>query len=328
LAQGIYSSTASVHLEAGRPYSIRVEYDKTEGDGLCRLEWAFPENPDQQQEVLERLRASAAAADAVLIFAGLDHGTETEARDRADMKLPPAQEVLLKALAGVNPRTAVVLINGSPVEVGAWIDQAPAVLEAWYPGMEGGSAIADVVFGKVNPSGKLPFTWPKTLADSPSEKLGREDADSVHYDEGVLVGYRYFDTKDVEPQFPFGFGLSYTDFEYGDLQVAPDGDKVKVSFTVTNRGKVPGAEVAQLYVGPPEDAPERPAQELKGFRKVLLQPGESSTVEMELDADAFAAFDPKREEWVVPPGDYTIKAGGSSRSLPLQEKVARPAATL
>jgi beta-glucosidase len=244
------------------------------------------------------------------------------------MKLPPAQEVLLQALVGVNPRTAVVLINGSPVEVGAWIDQAPAVLEAWYPGMEGGSAIADVVFGKVNPSGKLPFSWPKSLADSPSEKLGREDADFVHYNEGVLVGYRYFDTKEVEPQFPFGFGLSYTDFEYGDLQVAPDGDKVKVSFKVTNRGKVPGAEVAQLYVGPPEGTPDRPAQELRGFRKVLLQPGETSTVEMELGPDAFATFDPKREKWVVPPGDYTIKAGGSSRSLPLQEKVARPAATL
>jgi beta-glucosidase len=327
-AQGIYSSTGSVHLEAGRPYSIRVEYDKTEGDGLCRLEWALPENPDQQQEVLDRLRASAAAADAVLIFAGLDHGTETEARDRVDMKLPPAQEVLLKALAGVNPRTAVVLINGSPVEVGAWIDQAPALLEAWYPGMEGGSAIADVVFGKVNPSGKLPFSWPKTLADSPSHKLGREDAGSVHYDEGVLVGYRYFDTKAVEPQFPFGFGLSYTDFEYGDLQVTPEKGKVKVSFKVTNRGKLAGAEVAQVYVGPPEGAAERPAQELKGFRKVLLSPGETGTVEIELGPDAFATFDAKQKKWVVPAGGYTIKAGGSSRSLPLQEKVARPAATL
>jgi beta-glucosidase len=327
-AQGIYSSTASVHLEADRPYSIRVEYDKTEGDGLCRLEWALPENPDQQQEVLERLRASAAAADAVLIFAGLDHGTETEARDRVDMKLPPAQEVLLQALAGVNPRTAVILINGSPVEVGAWINEVPAVLEAWYPGMEGGSAIADVVFGKVNPSGKLPFSWPKTLTDSPSHKLGREDADFVHYDEGVLLGYRYFDTKGVEPQFPFGHGLSYADFEYGDLQVAPDGDKVNVSFKVTNRGKVPGAEVAQLYVGPPEDAADRPAQELKGFRKVLLQPGETATVEMELGADAFATFDAKQEKWVVPAGDYTIKAGGSSRFLPLRQNVARPAATL
>jgi beta-glucosidase len=138
-----------------------------------------------------------------------------------------------------------------------------------------------------------------------------------------LVGYRYFDTKDVEPQFPFGFGLSYTDFEYGDLQVAPDGDKVKVSFTVTNRGKVPGAEVAQLYVGAPEGAADRPVRELKGFRKVLLQPGETATVEIELGPDAFATFYAKQEKWVVPAGDYTIKAGGSSRSLPLEKKGAR-----
>jgi len=145
----------------------------------------------------------------------------------------------------------------------------------------------------------------------------------VHYDEGVFIGYRYFDTKGVEPQFPFGFGLSYTDFEYGGLQVVPDGDKVKVSFTVTNRGKMAGAEVAQLYVGAPEGAADRPMHELKGFRKVFLKPGETATVEIQLGPDAFATFDAKQEKWVVPPGDYTIEVGGSSRSLPLQEKVKR-----
>jgi beta-glucosidase len=322
-AQGVYSSTASMHLEAGQPYSIRLEYDKTEGDGLCRLEWALPENPDQQQESLDRLRASAAEADAVLIFAGLDHGTETEARDRTDMKLPPAQEVLLQALASVNPRTVVVLINGSPVEIGDWVDKVPAWVEVWYPGMEGGNAIADVLFGKINPSGKLPFTWPKKLDDSPSHKLARQDADFVHYDEGVFVGYRYFDTRNVEPQFPFGHGLSYTTFEYGNLQVVPEGEKVKVSFTVTNRGKAAGAEVAQLYVGAPEGASDRPVHELKGFRKVFLQPGETGTVQIELGPEAFATFNVDQKKWVVPDGDYTIKAGGSSRALPLQKKVRR-----
>jgi beta-glucosidase len=145
----------------------------------------------------------------------------------------------------------------------------------------------------------------------------------VHYDDGVLVGYRYFDTKGVEPQFPFGFGLSYTDFEYGGLQVTPEEGKVKVSFTVTNRGQRAGAEVAQLYVGAPEGAADRPMHELKGFRKVFLKPGETATVEIQLGPNAFATFDAKQEKWVVPPGDYTIKVGGSSRSLPLQEKVKR-----
>jgi beta-glucosidase len=322
-SRGSAVATTELNLKAGEPFYLRVEYSKMKGDAAVRLEWMPPLDEKERLAAFDGLAAAAKEAHTVIVVGGLDHSVDTEGRDRTDMKFPALHEAVIRAVAGANPRTVVVLINGSPVEIGGWIDQVPAVLEAWYPGMEGGNAIADILFGRINPSGKLPFSWPKTLADSPSHKLARQDVETVHYDEGVFIGYRYFDTKGVEPQFPFGFGLSYTDFEYGGLQVVPDGDKVKVSFTVTNRGKMAGAEVAQLYVGAPEGAADRPMHELKGFRKVLLQPGAAESVEIQLGPDAFATFDPKQEKWVVPPGDYTIKVGGSSRSLPLQEKVKR-----
>ncbi len=321
--RGSAVATTEINLKGGEPFYLRVEFSKIQGDAAVRLEWMPPMDETERLAAFEGLAAAAKEAHTVIVVGGLNHSVDTEGRDRTDMKFPAMQEAVIRSVAAANPRTVVVLINGSPMEIGGWIDEVPAVLEAWYPGMEGGNAIADILFGRINPSGKLPFSWPKTLADSPVHKLARQDAETVHYDEGVFVGYRYFDTKGVEPQFPFGHGLSYTTFEYGGLQVAPDGDKVKVSFTVTNRGKIAGAEVAQLYVGAPEGAADRPVHELKGFRKVLLQPGETSTVEMELGPDAFATFDMEQEKWVVPPGDYTIKAGGSSRDLPLQEKVGQ-----
>jgi beta-glucosidase len=316
-------ATTEVNMRAGEPFYIRVEYSKFRGDASVRLEWMPPMDEKDRMAAFEELAKAAKEADTVIVVGGLDHSVDSEGRDRTDMNFPALQEAIIRTVAAANPRTAVVLINGSPVEVGGWIEEVPSVLEAWYPGMEGGNAIADIIFGKVNPSGKLPFSWPKVLADSPSHKLGREDEDFVYYDEGVFVGYRYFDTMGIEPQFPFGFGLSYTEFEYGGLQVEPDGAKVKVSFTVTNVGRVAGAEVAQLYVGAPEGADDRPVHELKGFRKVFLQPGETVTVEMELEPDAFATFDMAQGKWIVPNGEYRIKVGGSSRDLPLQAKTIR-----
>jgi beta-glucosidase len=321
--RGSAVATTEINLKAGEPFYLRVEFSKIRGDAAVRLEWMPPMEEHERMAAFEGLAAAAKEAHTVIVVGGLDHSVDTEGRDRTDMKFPAMQEAVIRSAVAANPRTAVVLINGSPMELGGWIEEVPSVLEAWYPGMEGGNAIADVLFGKVNPSGKLPFTWPKTLADSPSHKLARQDADFVHYDEGVFVGYRYFDTRGVEPQFPFGFGLSYTTFEYGNLQAVPDGEKVKVTFTVTNCGKVAGAEVAQLYVGAPEGAADRPVHELKGFQKVFLQPGESGTVELELGPEAFATFNVDQNKWVVPTGDYTINVGGSSRALPLQEKVRR-----
>jgi len=315
--------TATVQLEAGKPFYIRVEYRKVTGDAACSLEWALPTDEKKMAAAYAKLGDAAKSADAVLVFAGIDHSLDSEGRDRTDMHFPKAQELLIKHVAQANPTTIVTLINGSPLELGGWLDEVPAVLEAWYPGMEGGTAIANVLFGKVNPSGKLPFSWPKQLADAPSQAIGKQNSDRVDYLEDILVGYRYFDTKNVAPQVPFGFGLSYTTFGYDRLSVKADGDKVRVGFELKNTGKVAGAEVAQLYVAPAGSPVERPKHELKGFKKVFLQPGETKTVELDLNRSAFAYFDEAKNDWVVAPGKYEIQVGGSSRDLPLTSELER-----
>jgi len=322
-ARGNPVATATVQMVAGKPYFIRVDYHKTAGDAACRLEWSLPVDEAKMAGAYAKLAAAAQAADAVLVFAGIDHSLDSEGRDRTDMKFPSTQASLIQHVVAANPRTVVTLINGSPLELGGWIDQVPAVLEAWYPGMEGGTAIAEILFGQVNPSGKLAFSWPKQLGDAPSRALGKQSHDRVDYLEDVLVGYRYYDTKAVAPQFPFGFGLSYTTFAYDQLTVKPDGDRLQVSFTVKNTGSRAGAEVAQVYVAPPAGPVMRPVHELKGFKKVFLQPGEQQTVTVELDRQALAYYDEGKKDWVVVPGQYGIQVGGGSRDLPLSATVAR-----
>jgi beta-glucosidase len=322
-AKGVPAATATVQLQAGKLFYLRVEYGKSGGDAACRLEWALPSDPQKRAAAFAGLSAAAKAADAVLVFAGIDHSLDTEGRDRTDMNFPENQVEIIRTVAAANPRTIVTLINGSPLELGGWLDHVPAVLEAWYPGMEGGTAIANVIFGKVNPGGKLPFTWPKRLADSPSRALGRQNYDRVDYLEDIFVGYRYFDTKRIAPQFPFGHGLSYTTFDYSGLSVKPDGDGVNVRFAVKNTGARAGAETAQVYVRPPAGPVARPAHELKGFQKIFLQPGESQTVTLKLDRQAFAYFDEAKDDWVVLPGEYVVEVGGSSRRISLSQGVPR-----
>lgn len=321
--KGIPTATANVQMQAGKPFFIRVDYTKYTGDAACRLEWALPTDEKKMTATYIKLAEAAKSADAVLVFAGIDHSMDSEGRDRINMNFPQAQESLINHLVEANNKTIVTLINGSPLELGGWLDKVPAVVEAWYPGMEGGTAIANVLFGKVNPSGKLPFSWPKHLNDSPSHAIGKQNNDSVDYLEDIFVGYRYFDTKKIEPQFPFGFGLSYTTFDYDDLSVKADGDKVTVRFEVKNTGKVAGAEVTEVYIRPPVGKVARPVHELKGFKKVFLNPGEEQIVEVELMRNAFAYFDETTNDWVVPTGKYVIEVGGSSRSLPLSKSIKR-----
>ena len=321
--KGIPTATANVQMQAGKPFFIRVDYTKYTGDAACRLEWALPTDEKKMAATYIKLAEAAKSADAVLVFAGIDHSMDSEGRDRINMNFPQAQESLINHLVEANNKTIVTLINGSPLELGGWLDKVPAVVEAWYPGMEGGTAIANVLFGKVNPSGKLPFSWPKHLNDSPSQVLGKQNNDRVDYLEDILVGYRYYDTKKVEPQFPFGFGLSYTTFGYDDLSLKADGDKVTVRFKVKNTGKVAGAEITEVYVRPPVGKVARPVHELKGFKKVILNSGEEQTVEVELMRDAFAYFDETTNDWIVPTGKYIIEVGGSSRSLPLSKSIKR-----
>lgn len=244
------------------------------------------------------------------------------------MALPPAQDALVRDTVAKNPNTVVVLISGSPVEM-SWVEDVPAIVMAWYPGMEGGRAIADVLFGKVNPGGKLPITVPRALADSPAHADPRRfpgDKREVCYDEDIFVGYRHFDREDVAPLFPFGHGLSYTYFEYCQLAVETDGWQpdglLRLSMQLSNSGARDGAEVVQLYVGAQAPSLPRPARELKAFRKVWLQAGESRAVAFELPARALAYFCPQALAWRVDDGEYEISLGASSRDLRLQATVS------
>ena len=275
----------------------------------------------------DRAVAAAEQADVVLFVGGLNHDRyfDTEGSDRRDMKLPYDQDELIGRLVEANPRTIVVLVAGSPVEMGPWLERVPAVLLSWYSGMEGGNALARILFGDVNPSGKLPCTFPQRLADSPAHALNAYPGTNgvVRYEEGLLVGYRWFDTKNVEPLFPFGHGLSYTRFEYSNLKLTPaegtNGPVVTVQFDVTNTGDREGGEVAQLYVHQAQPGLPRPDKELKAFRKVFLKPGEKQTVSLPLEQSAFAFYDPDKHGWLAEKGEFTILVGSSSREIRLKD---------
>jgi beta-glucosidase len=270
--------------------------------------------------------AVAESADVVIYVGGLNRkiGFDSEGGDRRDIKLPAGQDKLLKKIVRANPQTVVVLIGGGAVEMDdAWLSRVPALLYAWYPGMEGGNALANVLFGDVNPSGKLPCTFPKQLADSPPTALDAYPGErgTVVYKEGLLVGYRWFDTKDIDPLFPFGYGLSYTHFAYTNLNLVPDGSAtglpLTVEFELADTGNRAGAEVAEVYVEPVNPHVFRPFKELKGFAKVFLQPGGKQKVSVTLGENAFAYYDVGTRSWLAAQGGYKILVGGSSRDLPL-----------
>ncbi len=305
---------AQVTLEAGKPYDLRVEFVKSSDSEFAAIQFAYmpPVAPDS----IQRAAQLAARCDVALVFAGMPTGFESEGHDRPDMDIPGPQTELIRAVAKANPHTVVVLNAGSPVNM-PWLDEIPALLEAYYPGQEGGHAVANVLFGDVNPSGKLTVTFPKRLEDSPAF-INFPGTKEVFYGEGIFAGYRYYDKKDVEPLFPFGFGLSYTTFEYSEIEVSKSaavGEPVKVSLRVKNTGVRPGKEVVQVYVSDKASSLVRPPKELKGFKKVTLAPGESQVVEFELDQRALSYYDPYRGQWVAEPGEFEMLVGASSRDI-------------
>ncbi len=271
-------------------------------------------------ERLAEAVAAAKAAKTAVVFAGLPDSYESEGYDRTHMRMPECQNRLIEAVAEANPNTVVVLHNGSPVEM-PWIGRVKAVLEAYLGGQAVGEAAVRVLFGDVNPSGHLPETFPVKLEDNPSFLYYGGEGDRTEYREGVFVGYRYYDRKKMDVLFPFGHGLSYTSFAFSNLRTDADSirdtDTLTVTATVTNTGKRAGKAVAQLYVGDTESTKLRPPRELKGFRKILLQPGESGEVSFTLDKRAFAYWNEEIHDWHVETGDFTIEIGDSSRNLPL-----------
>ena len=276
------------------------------------------------QAMLDQAVETAKEADVAVIFAGLPDAFESEGYDRTHMRMPDCQNTLISEIAKVQENVVVVLHNGSPVEM-PWADQVKGILEAYLCGQAVGQAEVDILFGKVNPSGKLAETIPYKLSDNPSYLNFPGDGQKVEYKEGVFVGYRYYDTKEMPVRYPFGYGLSYTTFEYSDLQLSSDKikdtDKLKVTLKVKNTGNRAGKEIVQLYVADKTGAASRPVKELKNFVKVELQPQEEKTVEMELDKRSFAWYNTDIHDWYAASGEYEILAAASSRDIRLKKTV-------
>jgi len=271
-----------------------------------------------RNEAVELARKS----DAAIVVVGYSYKLESEGFDRPSMDLPAGQDELIEAVAAANKNTIVVIVAGAPVTMTKWIGRVPAVVQAWYGGQEAGHAIGDILFGAQNPSGKLPVTFPKQWPDSPA--FGRYPGENLHtaYAEGIYVGYRGFDKRNVEPLFPFGYGLSYTKFDYSGLKITPAkvaaGKQVQVTMQVRNSGSRAGAEIVQLYVHDVKSSVDRPLKELKGFRRVMLNPGEARSVSFTLDHSALSFYSTAKDEWVAEPGAFEVWIGASSRDIRLK----------
>jgi beta-glucosidase len=332
-----------VHLDLdARPH--KVVFEQTSLTGFGRPFWRVGMVRDDA--IVDPLaKQLAAKADVVVLAVGFDSDSETEGADR-EFELPVGQNQLIREIAAVNPNTVVVVTSGGSVDVAPWVDQVRGLIAAWYPGQEGGNALASVLFGDANPSGRLPISWERSLADNPSFANYYYN-DSQHpsrivYREGVFAGYRGYQRDNVKPMFPFGFGLSYTSFEYSNLkvisashaapslpgEVAPAPGTLKplytVSFDVRNSGSRAGADVAQLYVAPAKSKVPRPKRELKGFARVELAPGETRHFAVPLDARSFAYYDAAAKRWQADPGNYAIELGRSSDDIKASAVVTLP----
>jgi beta-glucosidase len=310
--------TRPVQLEAGRPYQLTVEFYEHSGAAVAALA-CF-----QKDVALGAAVTAARRADAALIFVGLSASIESEGFDRESINLDKDQVALIRQVATANPKTAVIVIAGSQVGMDEWVNDVPAIVQAWYPGQEGGDAIADVLFGKANPSGKLPMTFIKRWEDHPAF----ENYPGGRYTEGLYVGYRHFDKHGIEPLFAFGHGRSYTSFEYANLEVdtsrvGHDGS-VNVTLDVANTGNTAGAEVVQVYVRDAASTVDRPDRELKGFAKIRLDPEQRQRVTITLDRSAFAYYDVGRSAWHVEPGQFEILVGSSSRDIRARATINYP----
>lgn len=308
---GVEARTVSMDLTAGRSYAITAEFYENGGDAVAKLGWRTPHESD-----LDAAVDAAKKSDVALVFVGNSAFQESEGFDRPSISLAKDQEALVTAVAAANPKTVVVLNAGAQMDLLPWLEKIPALVWAFFPGQEGAQAISDVITGAQNPSGKLPFTIAKRFEDYSAAPYFPGKNGSVEYTEGLLVGYRHFDTKKITPLYPFGFGLSYTTFTVGEPKVAvKKGDDVSVTVTVKNTGAVRGTEVVQLYVHDNGPALFRPEKELKAFARVTLAPGESKNVALKLNTSSFRYYDDTKNEWVRSTKGYELLIGTSSGAV-------------
>lgn len=313
----------TIQLNAG-PHKVVVEdYQKSATGGRLRVGII-----DQRKLVSDVAKNLAAKADVVIVAAGFDPDSESEGADRT-FDLPIGQEELIREMSAANPKTIIAVTSGGNVDPGNWLDHVPAYLAMWYPGEAGGTALAEILFGVVNPSGRLPATFERRREDNPTFNTYYPVGDSirVEYKEGVFVGYRGYEHNAVKPLFPFGYGLSYTTFKYANLVVSPaktaeSGSFFNISFDVTNSGERSGADVAQVYVSDDHSKVPRPSKELKGFAKISLEGGETKHVSIDLDARAFAYYEAQAKQWHITPGTFGILVGRSSDEIVLKGSAA------
>ncbi len=316
LGMGGTELQTTMTLEAGRTYLLTIEFAKGEAVPLGAVHLGCL--PPVPADAIERAAALAAVSDVAIVCVGFGGDWQSEGFDRKSLALPGKQDTLIEQVAAANPRTIVVLNTGSPITM-PWLAQVAAVVQAWYPGQECGNAIADVLFGDTNPSGKLPQTFPQRLEDTPTYLDFPGENGKVYYGEGLFAGHRYYEKKNVAPLFPFGFGLSYTTFSYSSLrlgaqEISPD-ETVQVAIDITNTGQRTGKEIVQVYVRDEQTSLGRPEKELKAFSKVRLEPGERKTVTLSLGRDALAYYDDLAHEWVAEAGEFEVLVGASSQDI-------------
>ncbi len=314
-----FQGGGSSHINPTLVDSPFQELQKLAGNAELSYAEGYPADGGSDPALVEQAVKGARSADVALLYIALPESKESEGYDRPDLDLTPQQAALIKAVTAVQPKTVVILNNGAPVVMGDWINGAAAVLEAWMMGQAGGGAIADVLYGRVNPSGRLAETFPRRLTDTPAHLNFPGGSGEVRYGEGLFIGYRYYDARQIPAQFPFGYGLSYTTFAYSNPKVSAetfkDVDGVTVSVDITNTGKVAGKEVVQVYVHDRKSGLVRPPKELKAFAKVALQPGETKTVTLPLDFRAFAYYHPAYRQWITEDGEFDLLIGASSADI-------------
>ncbi|HLN53536.1 MAG TPA: glycoside hydrolase family 3 C-terminal domain-containing protein [Lentimicrobium sp.] len=313
---GTMIDSAAVELTAGKAYAVKLEYYESGGSEIIQFGWDYKESV-KTNELLASAVKAAKEADVALLFVGTTDYLESEGLDRpGGMNLIAGQNELIEAVAAANPNTVVVMYSGTPVITKNWLSKIPAMVQAFFPGQEGGNAIAKLLFGEANFSGKLPFSYIASNDQTPAFEGYMDSSLVAPYKEGIFVGYRWLDKNKLTPTFPFGFGLSYTTFEYGNMNLKKTGDySAELTVSLKNTGKMEGSEVVQVYMIPESPKVDRAVKELKGFAKVTLKPGEEKTVTLKFNKRSFSRWDPAKKEWVVDPGQYTLTAGKSAAEL-------------
>jgi beta-glucosidase len=317
--EAYFQGGGSSHINPTRVDVPLDELQRHAADADITYAEGYPADDTFQQALIDEAVTVAESAEVAILYLALPPSKESEGYDRPDLQLTRQQIALIQAVTDVQPQTVVVLNNGAPLVMRGWIEDVAAVLEAWMMGQAGGGAIADILFGHMNPSAKLAETFPLKLSDTPAHINWPGDAGTVRYGEGLFVGYRYYDEKEMHVQFPFGHGLSYTTFEYSNPRVSAetfkDSDGVTVSVDITNTGDIAGKEIVQVYVHDRESGLRRPQKELKGFAKVHLQPGDTRTVSIALDFRAFAYYHPEHQQWITEDGTFDLLIAASAADI-------------